>query len=108
MSNTPDTTPEASSARDVLRTMWSSRRNEAAADLDTLLSTLESLVASPIDSDIRSRAQTQAHQLVGLFGVFGFTEPKNLMARIDIELSDPSVSLDDILSRARSIRENLP
>lgn len=96
------------SARDVLRTMWESRRSEAMTDLHTLISRLESLVDSPDDAELRSRSQSMAHQLVGVFGVFGFTDLKNQMARIDIELSDASVAVSDLIDRARTIESSLP
>lgn len=108
MSPSPETTPPSHPARDVLREMWTTRRHEAVADLDALVSLLSSLAASPSDADLRSHSQRLAHQLVGVFGVFGFTDLKNEMARVDIELSDPSMLIDDLLARVQAITDTLP
>ncbi len=108
MSKAPETPPPVGSARDVLREMWTSRRSEAEADLMFLLSTLEILEDSPSNVDVRPLAQSRAHQLVGVFGVFGFTELKNAMARVDIELSDTTVPLTDLIARTRDILAQLP
>lgn len=108
MSNDQVMPSEGSSPRDVLRDMWAVRRVEAETDLSTLSSVLNSLADSPDDVTLRTRAQTLAHQLVGVFGVFGFTEVKNSMARIDIELSDPAVSITELVGRIDDIRVQLP
>lgn len=88
--------------------MWAVRRVEAEADLGNLLSVLSSLAISPDDAALRARAQNLAHQLVGVFGVFGFTDVKSAMARIDIELSDPAVSITELVGRVDEIRTKLP
>jgi hypothetical protein len=96
------------SPHDVLRDMWTNRRREAASDLESLCSTLESLVQSPTDDEIRSRAQLLAHQLAGVFGIFGFSESKATMAWIDTELTDPAILVETLLISARDLLTSLP
>ena len=108
MSPDRETSPSARSPSDVLREMWTNRRREAELDLELLCSTLESLVHSPSDSDVRARAQTLAHQLAGVFGIFGFTESKAQMARIDIELTDSAIPIETLLVSARETLASLP
>ena len=108
MSNDPETSSAAPSARDVLREMWDSRRGEAVTDLQTLLSDLESLADSPDETEFRLRAQARAHQLVGVFGVFGYADLKNLMAHVDIELSDSSIDVMSLVGKVRDILSSLP
>lgn len=100
--------PEANVARSVLRDMWSTRRGEARADLDSLVSMLEFLATSPTEIDVRRRSQELAHQLVGVFAVFGFAQLKTDMAHVDIELSDVSVPIRDVLHRVQGILSALP
>lgn len=101
-------TPPAESARSLLHDMWLARRHEAVSDLATLLSTLDELMHAPDDADLRHVAQHQAHQFVGVLGVFGFSDLKSRMARIDIELSDPTVDLAVVVASAREIMADLP
>lgn len=96
------------SAHQVLRDMWTTRRNEAESEIRALIDLLESLAESPENHPLRSSAQLRAHQLVGVFGVFGFAELKTEMARIDIDLSDPSVPVADLLTRIAEILASLP
>jgi hypothetical protein len=88
--------------------MWTNRRREAASDLESLCSTLESLVQSPTDDEIRSRAQLLAHQLAGVFGIFGLSDSKAEMARIDVELADLAIPVETLLGYAREILRSLP
>lgn len=88
--------------------MWLLRRAEAAENMADLLSSLETLVETPDDAERRSLAQSQAHQMAGVFGVFGFADLKNQMARIDIALSDASASMSELLEQARAILSALP
>lgn len=108
MSKDDEASPAAPSARDVLRDMWAARRNEALTDLVDLQSDLESLAGSPFDAELRSRAQARAHQLVGVFGVFGFGDLKNQMAHVDIELSDAQTPIDTLIDRVDEIVSDLP
>ena len=108
MSSDHQTPSPVPSSRDVLREMWANRRNEAVTDLESLITTLESLVIDPFNDEVRLRAHHIAHQLAGVFGVFGFSESKAKMARIDIELSDPAISVQSLLDRAREILISLP
>lgn len=108
MSSDHETPSPVPSPRDVLRDMWANRRHEAVTDLESLIRTLESLVIDPSNDEVRLRAQHTAHQLAGAFGVFGFSESKAKMARIDIELSDPAISVQSLLDRAREILISLP
>lgn len=96
------------SPRDVLRDMWTSRRAEAENDTRTLLETLKSLTDSPADAELRQQAQILAHQLVGVFGVFGFTDVNNQMVRVDIELADTSISVAELIVRVEAIYSQLP
>lgn len=88
--------------------MWETRRGEAVTDLQALLSDLESLAGSPDDNEFRLRAQARAHQLVGIFGVFGYADLKNLMAHVDIELSDSSIDIMNLAEKVRDILTSLP
>jgi hypothetical protein len=88
--------------------MWANRRHEAVIDLESLIRTLEALVIDPSIDEVRFRAQHTAHQLAGVFGVFGFSESKAMMARIDFELSDPAISVLILLDSAREILISLP
>jgi len=88
--------------------MWTNRRREAVGDLESLCTTLEKLVHVPSDVEIRSRARLQAHQLAGVFGIFGFSEPKDRMARIDIDLADPLIPVEIVLVSVRKILTSLP
>jgi hypothetical protein len=108
MSPEREASPSARSPHDVLRDMWTSRRREAERDLETLCSTLESLVQSPSDDEVRSRAQLLAHQLAGVLGIFGFSDSKVKMTRIDIELADPAIPVESLLVNARELLTSLP
>lgn len=88
--------------------MWTNRRVEARADLESLCSTLESLVESPSDNEVRAHSRHLAHQLAGAFGIFGFAETKAKMAAIDIELSDPDTPVQTLLVSARDVLASLP
>jgi hypothetical protein len=108
MSENAETSPQTPSAHDVLRDMWMLRRAEAADGLADLLSSLEALIETPDDTERRLLAQSQAHQMAGVFGVFGFADLKNQMARIDIALSDASAPMSELLEQARAILSALP
>ena len=92
----------------MLSEMWTTRRSEAESDIRSLISVLESLADTPEDRALRTSAQLQAHQLVGVFGVFGYAELKSEMARVDIDLSDPSVPVADLLTRVSDVLASLP
>jgi hypothetical protein len=108
MTDNAETSPQAPSARDVLNDMWARRRTQAAEGLAELLSSLEVLASTPDAGDLRIRAQSQTHQMVGVFGVFGFTDLKNQMACINSALSDGTVPTTDLVEQTRLILAALP
>lgn len=98
--STPDT-PEG-----VLAAMWSTRRPEVLADLDTLLRLVADLETTPEGADLRDRAVSLAHRLHGAVGVFGFSEARSLMAEAEAALRDRSTR--DVAAIVAELRRTLP
>lgn len=86
--------------------MWSARRPEVLADLDTLLRLIADLEASPEATDLRGQAASLAHRLHGALGVFGFSEPRSLMA--DAEAALRASDACDVTSIVARVRRTLP
>lgn len=95
-------------ARALLSDMWTVRRSEVVVDMARLREMLQSLVESPHETVLRTHAQRLAHQMVGVLGVFGLTDIKNLMARVDIELSDADTQMDRLIMLVDDIVARLP
>lgn len=98
--STPDT-PDG-----VLAAMWSTRRPEVLADLDTLRELVDDLSESPDDPDLQDRAVSLAHRLHGTVGVFGFSEARSLMAEAEAALRDRSSR--DVAAILAELRRTLP
>jgi hypothetical protein len=101
-------TPPVPSALDVLRTMWIDRRIEVQADAHSLVRTLEALEETPFAEDIESSVRHLAHQLAGIFGIFGFADLKAKMLGIEQGLSDRAVPVRALLDIAREALSSLP
>jgi hypothetical protein len=108
MSTDHETSPSFRSSHDVLRDMWVSRRGDAESEVESLCSTLESLLLDSADDDTRSRAQHKAHRLAGVFGFFGFAEPLASMERIEVGLADSENPVEPLLFSARETLSSLP
>ncbi|MFM8481989.1 MAG: Hpt domain-containing protein [Actinomycetota bacterium] len=102
-------TPEPSTPNTpdgVLAAMWSTRRPEVLADLDTLRQFVVDLAARCEDPDLPGRAVSLAHRLHGTMGIFGFSEARSLMAEAEAALRDRSTR--DVAAIVAEVRRTLP
>lgn len=103
--STPDpSTPNTPDG--VLAAMWSTRRPEVLADLDTLRQFVVDLAARCDDPDLQGRAVSLAHRLHGTMGIFGFSEARSLMAEAEAALRDRSTR--DVAAIVGEVRRTLP
>lgn len=86
--------------------MWSTRRPEVLADLDTLLRLVGELSVTPDGADPRDRAVALAHRLHGALGVFGFSGVRSLMAEVEAALRGQDTR--DVAAILAEVRRTLP
>lgn len=104
MATNADADPLAARVHTSLQALWSQRRTEVRSELATLDAALDRLVADPHDASSRRRVQSTAHQLGGIFGVFGLGEEKCLMAEIDAAFSGATLDAQQCATWRTAVR----
>lgn len=104
MTSDADADPLAARVHTSLRALWSQRRTEVRSELTTLDAALDRLVVDPLDAPSRRRAQNPAHQLGGIFGVFGLGHEKSLMAEIDAGLHGATLDTQQCANWRTAVR----
>lgn len=103
------TNTEASSEiNDALTALWRKRRPEVVAELEQLVALLRLWDQQPVDADVRARVVALAHQLHGIFGIFGWQDPKGRLGTVEQSLISAQPNINDLISTVQWVSRNLP
>ena len=100
-----EVSPEIS---DVLMALWRKRRPEVVADLEQLVVFLTELDQQAADADVHDRAVALAHQLHGVFGIFGWHDLKSQLGHVEQGLISAKPNINQLIIAVRWVASNLP
>ena len=90
-----------------IKAIWDRNRGITEDRLRTLVELSERLSSGPVDAELRSRAQHEAHKIAGSAGSFGFQEISELARELELMLSAETGDLPagDVASKVSRLRE---
>ena len=103
----PETQP-STQIDDVLMALWQKRRPEVVADLERLVAFLADWEQRSADTEMQGQAVALAHQLHGIFGIFGWQDLKVRLGAVELSLHSAEPNIDELITTVRSVASNLP
>jgi hypothetical protein len=107
INGSPETQP-STEIDDVLMALWQKRRPEVVADLERLVAFLIDWDERSADSETRAKVVALAHQLHGIFGIFGWQDLKGRLGTVELGLISAEPSINELITTVRSVASNLP
>jgi HPt (histidine-containing phosphotransfer) domain-containing protein len=88
--------------------LWRKRRPEVVADLEQLVAFLTEWDHKAADAVMQAQAAALAHQLHGIFGIFGWQELKTQVGSVEQSLISAEPNFSELITAVLRVASNLP